>query len=195
MHHPFESIRSSVRDRLTPPFIGLSLLLLFILNLVGQPLVTPAAPYGMISFELARDVDQAQAVLDSWDRIAQLRAAFSLGLDYLFIPLYAITLTLTCLWAARFRRERRRLPTLLVTIGLPGTLLAWAQSLAAGLDAIENVALVRMLFGGVTSPWPQIASICAAVKFSLLAVGIIYSLLALAAYIGAAIFHRQRVRT
>jgi hypothetical protein len=194
MHHPLESIRSSVRKRMILPFIGLSLLLLLILSLLGQPLITPAAPYGMISFELARDADHAQAVLDSWDQTARLRAAFSVGLDYLFIPLYAITLTLSCLWAAHFRRERRRLPTLLVMIGLPGTLLAWGQSLAAGLDAIENVALARMLFGAVAAPWPQVASICAAAKFSLVAVGIIYSLLALAAYIGAAIFHRQRVR-
>ena len=194
MHHPLESIRSSVRDRLTLPFIGLSLLVLLVLYLVGQPLVTPAAPYGIVSFELARDAAQAQAILDSWDRVAQLQAAFSLGLDYLFIPLYAITLTLTCLWAARFRRERRRLPPLLVMIGLPGTLLAWAQSLAAGLDVIENMALARMLFGAVAAPWPQITSICAAAKFSLVAAGIVYSLLALAAYVGAAIFDRQRVR-
>jgi hypothetical protein len=193
MHHPLENIRSSVRDRMIFPLIGLTLLLLIILNLVGLPLVTPAAPYGIVSFELAQDTAKAQAILDSWKQAGQLRAAFSLGLDNLFIPLYAMSLTLTCLWAARFRRERRRFPTWLVMIGLPGIFVAWGQSLAAGLDIIENIALARMLFGAVVRPWPQIASICAVAKFSLVAAGIVYSLVALAAYISAAIFHRQRV--
>lgn len=80
-------------------------------------------------------------------------------------------------------------------IGLPGTMLAWGQLLAAGLDGIENMALARMLFGAVAAPWPQIASICAAAKFGLVAAGIVYSLLALIFFIGAAISHRQRVRT
>ena len=195
IHHPLESLRSSVRDRLIFTFIGLSLPLLLILNLVGQPLINPSAPYGIVSFELARDPAQAQTILDSWDQAAQIRAAFSLGLDYLFIPMYAIALTLTCLWAARFRRERRRFPNILVIIGLPGTMLAWGQLLAAGLDMIENMALASMLFGAVAAPWPQIASICAAAKFGLVAAGIVYSLLALAVYTGAVIFHRQRVRT
>jgi len=192
MHHPLENIRSSVRDRMIIPLIGLSLLLFMALNLAGQPLVTPAAPFGIVSFELARNVTQAQTILNSWDEAAQLRAAFSLGLDYLFIPLYAITLTLTCLWAVRFQRERRRFPTWLVTIGLPGVILAWTQSLAAGLDIIENIALARMLFSVVTPPWPQIASLCATIKFSLVATGIVYSLVALVAYIIAAFSHRHR---
>jgi hypothetical protein len=195
MHHPFENIRSRTRDRMILPFIGLSLLLMIILNMVGKPLVSSPAPYGIVSFELARDTAQAQAILDSWDQTAQLHAAFSLGLDFLFIPLYAITLTLTCLWAARFGRERRRFPSWLVMIGLLGIPLAWAQSVAAGLDIIENLALARMLFGAVTTSWPQIASMCAVVKFGLVAVGIVYSLLALAVYTGAAVFSRQRVRS
>jgi hypothetical protein len=36
----------------------------------------------------------------SWDQSAQLHAAFSLGLDYLYLPLYAVTIALACVWAA-----------------------------------------------------------------------------------------------
>ncbi len=191
MHHPLESLRRSVLDGMILPLVGISLLVLLILNLIGLPLVTSAAPYGIISFELARDEAQAGAILASWDQPAQLRAAFSLGLDFLFIPIYTCSLTLTCLWAARFRRERRRFPSWLVVIGLPGIPLAWAQMGAGLLDVAENIALVRMLLNGVSSPWPQIASICAFSKFVLLGTGILYSLVALVAYASAAIFHRR----
>lgn len=193
MHHPLESLRRSVLDGMILPLVGLSLLMLLILNLIGLPLITPAAPYGIVSFELARDETQASAVLASWDQPARLRAAFSLGLDFLFIPIYTCALTLTCLWAARFRRERRRLPSWLVTIGMPGIPIAWAQLGAGLLDVTENIALVRILLAGVSSPWPPIASICAFSKFSLLAAGISYSLLALGAYSIAALFHRKSV--
>jgi len=192
MHHPFEYIRVGVRDRMIFPLIGLGLLLFFLLNLVGSPLVTPTAPYGIVSFELARNPAQAQAILDSWEQPAQLRAAFSLGLDFLFIPIYSTGLTLCCLWAAQFQRERRRFPNWLVLIGIPGILLAWAQTLAGGLDLIENLALINMLLGSVSAPWPQVSSICATVKFSLVGMGILYSLLAALAYTGAIITHRQR---
>jgi hypothetical protein len=193
MHHPLESLNSNMLDRMIWPLVLISLLMLFILNLVGLPLITPASPYGIVSFELARNEVQASAILASWDQAARLRAAFSLGLDFLFIPLYTASLTLTCLWAARFRRKRRRLPSWLVLIGIPGIPLAWAQLGAGLLDTVENIVLVRMLFGMVSSPWPQIASVCAFTKFILIVSGILYSLTALAAYAVAAIFNRRSV--
>jgi hypothetical protein len=193
MYHPLESLRRNVLDGMVLPLVGLSLLMMFILNILGLPLVNPTAPYGIISFELARDEAQAAAILASWNQTAQLRAAFSLGLDFLFIPIYTGALTLTCLWAARFRLERRRLPSWLVMIGLPGVLLAWAQAGAGLFDVIENIALVRMLLIGINSPWPQVASICAFSKFSLLGAGIVYSLIALAAYASATLFSRRNV--
>jgi hypothetical protein len=193
MHHPLESLNSNMLDRMIWPLVLISLLMLFILNLVGLPLITPASPYGIVSFELARNEVQASAILASWDQAAHLRAAFSLGLDFLFIPLYTAALTLACLWAARFRRRRRRLPSWLVLIGIPGIPLAWAQLGAGLLDTVENIALVRMLFGMVSSPWPQIASICAFTKFILIVSGILYSLTALAAYTVAAFFNRRSV--
>jgi hypothetical protein len=193
MRHPLESLHSHMLDRMIWPLVVFSLLLLLILNLVGLPLITRAAPYGIVSFELARDEAQASAILASWDQAARLRAAFLLGLDFLFIPLYTAALTLTCLWAARFRRRRRRFPSWLVLIGIPGIPLAWAQLGAGLLDMIENIALVRMLFGMVNSPWPQIASVCAFTKFILIVSGILYSLTALTAYAVAAIFNRRSV--
>lgn len=191
MHHPLESLRRSLMDRTIYPLAGLSLLLLVLLNLLGQPLITSTSPYGIVSFELAHNPDQATAILASWDPTTKLRAAFSLGLDFLFIPLYSLTLTITCLWAARFRREKRRFPSWLVMIGMPGIPLAWGQLGAGVLDIFENLALVRMLLGAVSAPWPQFASVCAYTKFTLIAAGILYSLTAFGAYTIAAVFHRR----
>jgi hypothetical protein len=53
------------------------------------------------------------------------------------------------------------------------------QWLAAGFDAVENIALLVLLFGRLASPWPQVAWVCAVLKFSLIILGIAYILYAL----------------
>jgi hypothetical protein len=56
-----------------------------------------------------------------------------------------------------------------------GPWLAWGLWAAAALDYVENFGLLFLLFGMVQSPYPQIAAVCAAIKFALLAVGLVYS--------------------
>lgn len=46
--------------------------------------------------------------------------------------------------------------------------MSWAVLLAAPLDAIENAALLQMLDGQTQAPWPQLSTVCATLKFSLL---------------------------
>jgi hypothetical protein len=48
-------------------------------------LVTSQAPGGIISFELAKTPAKSTSIMNSWDSTQKLIAAFSLGLDYLFI--------------------------------------------------------------------------------------------------------------
>jgi hypothetical protein len=43
------------------------------------------------------------------------------------------------------------------------------------LDALENVALLKMLRGGVKKPWLQIARWCALPKFAPVIAGLLYS--------------------
>ncbi len=117
-------------------------------QVVGRPLQTAAAPQGIVSYELAGDPATTQAILDSWGPNARVHAGFSLGLDTLFMPLYAATIALSCLWGAGAFR-RRRWP--LVALGRP---LAWGVWLAALCDVVENIALWRLLVGPVAVPWP-----------------------------------------
>ena len=67
MRHPFESIPTGKRGVIFVPLFVLTIAVMVVLNAVGAPLTTEAAPLGIISFEFAGDVSTAQAMLDSWD--------------------------------------------------------------------------------------------------------------------------------
>jgi hypothetical protein len=95
-------------------------------------------------------------------------AVFGLGLDYLFMPIYATALALGILlaagkhggWFAAF-----------------GAWLGWGAYAAMLFDAAENYALARMLLvNQVWSPYPEVAAFCASVKFLLLILGLFFAL-------------------
>ena len=83
------------------PVLVLALLVMAVFRVIDVPLQTAAALQGIVSYELAGTVEAAQAMLDSWDGWARLYAVFGLGLDYLFMPSYALAIGLACAWAAR----------------------------------------------------------------------------------------------
>lgn len=168
MKHPLARLGSQQRKRWFWGWLGPTLVVMLVLQIVGTPLQTPMAPRGIISYEFAGTTERAAAILAGWDENARLHAGFSLGLDYLFMPLYAMTIALGCLWAAE--RWRRRPLTAL------GTLLAWGVWLAAVFDVVENLALWRLLSGTQTDPWPGIAWWCALLKFALVGGGLVYIL-------------------
>jgi len=186
MKHPLESIPSTSRKPLFFAFLAGTLILFAIFRVLDAPLQTSAAPNGIVSFELAGTSFQTQAILDSWQEIAYMAssvagepvpgmvsrvyafAAFGLGIDYLFMPVYATALALGILlaagrhdgWFASF-----------------GAWLGWGAYAAALFDAVENFALVRMLLmNQVWSPYPQMAALSATIKFSLLALGLVFAL-------------------
>jgi hypothetical protein len=167
--HPLAAIPANKRMSVFLPLLVLTLSLMVILNMSATPLTTGAAPLGIVSFELAGSVSRAQAILDSWNSAAQLHAAFGLGLDYLYMPLYATTIGLACLWAADVLR-RRRWPA--SQAGMP---LAWGLWLAAVCDVGENLALITMMFGVVADPWPAVSFWFASIKFVLIVLGLIYA--------------------
>ena len=127
--------------------------MMLVFGITGAPLTTEAAPQGIVSFELASTTAQAQHIVSSWDGAARLRASFGLGLDYLFMPLYATTIGLACLRAGEILR-RRRWP-----LANAGSALAWGLWFAALCDAMENVALATMLWNGVATPWPTVSAV------------------------------------
>ncbi len=132
---------------------------------INAPLKTEAAPNGIVSWELARTLDRSLEMLASWDELTRLHAALGLGFDYVFMLAYGAALALGCGLIARGQRGWRR---------QLGVGLAWGALLAVALDAVENYALIRLLFGARRELWAELAFGCAAPKFALAAAGLLY---------------------
>jgi hypothetical protein len=186
MKHPLESIPSTSRKPLFLAFLAGTLILFAVFRVLDAPLRTSAAPNGIVSFELAGTPFQAQAIIDSWHEMSYLVsdvagesipgmvsraysfAAFGLGIDYLFMPLYATALALGILLAAGGHPG---------WFGTMGAWLGWGAYAAALFDAVENYALARMLLmNQVWSPYPEVAAFSASAKFILLSLGLVYAL-------------------
>lgn len=170
MKHPLEFVPQESRRRFFLTLLFLTLILFAVFRVLDQPLRTPAAPNGIVSFELAGTPEKAFQVMVSWEPVkdAHLFAAFGLGIDYLFMPLYAFTLALGTLLAAG--KHSGWLKSL-------GAAAGYGAFAAALFDAVENYALFRILSGAFESPYPEIAFWCAAVKFGLLVFGIVIAVL------------------
>ncbi len=151
-------------------WVGLAVALL-LTAVVGQ-LFRHVPPPGIVDFELAGGADKASAILADWRHTRSLAdAQANLWIDMAWIPGYVAALALGCLLVARLR------PGGWATFG---ALVAAGQLLAGALDYAENVALLRVLRDfkrqhvrlGETSP--RIAAWCAAMKFRLVTLGLVY---------------------
>jgi hypothetical protein len=167
MYHPLEFIPQRSRKPIFYVFLALTILIFGIFSQSEPYLRTTAAPSGIVSFELARDLKSSQAMVDSWNDEARLVAAFGLGFDYLFMPAYALALSLGLLLAMNGKTG---------TYYYFAAWMGWAVFAAALFDAVENYALWHVLTGGAVSPYPQLAALCATMKFTLLIVGLVTAL-------------------
>lgn len=143
--------------------LGVSAALLLALLLINQPLQTPAAPQGMVSFQLAGSADQAHAIVRSWQAEGLGWAKVSLWVDFLFIPAYVLALLLL---TRHFTRDR---PGIRERVGA-----RWVRALfaTAGLsDVSENVLLLNNL-SPPTDAVTLSATLCALIKFTALTLGI-----------------------
>lgn len=164
MKHPLAAVPFPARRSLFYFLLVLTLIIFGVFQFLDQPLRTPAAPNGIVSYELAGSLENAQSMLNSWDEKARLAAAFGLGFDYLFMPVYALALSLGLLLAGANK------PTWYLAFT---SWLGWGAFVAAGFDAIENYALWLLLNGEVSAALPPIAGICATIKFTLLIAGLV----------------------
>ena len=161
MTHPLASLPHDKRVRVFVSLLIATLVLTFLFRFIGpnQPTI--------VDFELAGSLPKAQAIIDAWSETDRIRAGFSLGIDYLYMPVYSTTIALACVLAAWVLKSKAWR-----SIGL---LLAWGLWAAAIFDAIENVALLTILLGNNVAPWPQVAQICATIKFALILAGLLYA--------------------
>ena len=164
MQHPLEFVPFNLRKPFFYFLFGFTLLIFGAFRQLDQPLRTSAAPNGIVSFELAGTLDASQKMINSWDENARLFAAFGLGLDYLFMPVYALTLSLGLLLVGNEKINWYQNLT---------KWLGWGMFTAALFDAVENYALWQSLTGNMNPMLPQIAALCAMIKFALLISGVL----------------------
>lgn len=125
---------------------------------------------GIISFELANDLDKTVKILDSWDANAKINASLSLGFDFLFLLTYSSFIALLIfninnrLWEKKSFHKFGKLLIVLIFI-------------AAFFDIIENIALIKLLLGNLEQRWSSIAYYFAVTKFAIVLVSIIYLLI------------------
>ena len=174
---PFNWLSNTEQKIIFIVFLCLTIFIIFFMNVLNESLITEVAPLGIISFELAGDFLVAQTIVQSWGQIGKISAGISLGLDYLFIVTYSISIALGCLLVARGISQQIALQT------FGGIVIPWALFIAALLDSFENYALINILLGSKQEYWPIIAFWCAIVKFLILAIGIAYICIGIIVYL------------
>ena len=165
---PFDNFSKTAQIRLIVITFVMSVILLIVMRTLDAPLRTEAAPKGIVSFELAKDYEASKHILNSWDAETKVYAALSLGLDYLFIIVYALFISCACIRVAEALNSDHSFFFILALV------LTWSQFLAAVLDAIENIALIQLLLYSTRRWLPGLARWCAIVKFSIVGAGLTF---------------------
>jgi hypothetical protein len=167
--HPLTFIPNNNRRRIFFIFFAVTLLIMAVFRFVlDPPLQTEAAPQGIVSFELAGTQAKAEEIISSWDASAQLYAAFGLGFDFLFMPVYATAIALGVLLAAG------RYPGKFESLG---AWVGWGAYAAALFDSAENICLFNLLLGNTGANYANMAAIYASAKFGLILLGVAFAVI------------------
>jgi hypothetical protein len=143
------------------------------MQITGNPLKTEAAPSGIISFELIGTLEGSQFIINSWQKGKMTYAGINMGLDFLFLSLYSITIALSCLLISV------RLPEHWICFKKLGVWMAVGVIIAALLDIVENIALIKLLLGSENELLPVLAKWCAIPKFLMVLLAIVYVIIGL----------------
>lgn len=166
---PFNWVSREARGKvllcLTILVVGVSAWLFW----MDRALVTEGAPNGIVTFELARSLQQSSAILSSWSEQARAIAMLIQGVDYLYLFLYPAWFSLASQLLSGMHAG---------VLQSVGAATSWLILLAIPLDAIENYALIQQLLHGASSAQAQLAFWCAVPKFALVAGAAVYVLLA-----------------
>lgn len=133
------------------------------LAVIDQGLKNPVTPGGIISFEFCGYTGSCETALSAWGAQGQALATLSLGLDYLFLLLYAGFICVGLL---------RVVPHVPAALKRMTTYVAWL-ALGAGLaDACENYALIRVVLDQSGEAFGVIGSRLATLKFLILGISL-----------------------
>ena len=148
----------------------LGIILFLALGYFNIPLVTKIAPNGIVSFELAKDINTSISIISSWDLNAKINAGLNLGIDFLYLVVYSIFFATSCYLISQKYINKNN------WMYKTGLLLTKLQFVAALFDAIENIALIKLLIGSNNEICSLIAFYFASIKFMIIGMVIIYIL-------------------
>ena len=167
MRHPLALVEPRLLGSLTIRFGALLVFATALMMFIDVPLQGEASPYGIVSYELAWAPQQALRILLEWkSRNALGYAQLSLIVDFVYLLIYALFFASLSLWVgARLGEEKWSARS------------AWAVTLAAAFDVLENGVLLYELNRFTSpSPYPQVAASFALTKFVLLVGSAAYGL-------------------
>ncbi|MFY0628931.1 MAG: hypothetical protein JXR05_01045 [Flavobacteriaceae bacterium] len=167
---PFSKLSSNQEKVLTRTLFVLVLACIAVLKYFDQFLINDICTGGIISFELAGDLETATSYLNSWGGQGRIAASLSMGFDFLFPIVYTSFIALLIhklnvkLWKnhAFFKI---------------GNLLILAIFIAGIFDYIENIGLINLLLGNLEQFWVSISFYFATIKFIIILIGILYILI------------------
>ena len=157
------------------PHRGRQLLGLFILVLGVGALSLPSLGMmavrgvSIIDLESMRTSAKAMEVLASLGPDGVDDARMAVYLDFPMLVLYAAALSAACIVIAARAADRGH-----ERLAAAGKTIAWLAPAAAASDALENLAILVVLGGHTDQPWPVILFTFVCVKFTMLAVVIVY---------------------
>jgi hypothetical protein len=127
----------------------------------------PLTSREIVKFELAKEAHVAEGIVQDWTATGKHeKAVQSIYIDFLFIVLYSCGLAVACIFLSRLTRHE-----ILIRTGYFFSYLV----VAAGIcDVIENVALLKSLYGTVHNWNTILAYDMAATKFSLLILTVLF---------------------
>jgi hypothetical protein len=136
--------------------------LIILIQVLAPTLATDAAPYGIVSLQLATSQEAAARIVASWEGTALAVAAFSHGLDLVLPLAYALGIGA----AARVRALR-------APAAVPAArLAAWSVLVAAATDLVENIAMAATILVGASWASVIVTLVAAVAKWASLTLAV-----------------------
>lgn len=165
-----------------------TLVMMVVMSITGKPLKTPETPSGIIALEMAGTSNKVNDILDAWrlprmftlnpdgtphniggqpltDRIAVAKQ--NTYYDFIFILFYTALFYMLCKATVRWLNIHGHTTFL-------GTFLSMAVIVSAFLDVIENTGMLISLSGNVSDATAAITFIASIIKWSIVAITILY---------------------
>lgn len=136
------------------------------LAVTAPALMTPLAPLGIVSWQLAASGAEVAAILAEWGAEGRAAARANLLVDLAFAPAYGLVIGLVAVRLGVGLRRRRPAAAM-------ADLAAWSALLAAVADLAENALMLWVLGEGPSDTLAIATRTLALVKFALLGVSLV----------------------